>query len=87
MSIGSDRFVAKRFFEIGSDEEVTAPENKKFLEDELIRLKTAAWFFEKFKVFAKERAVEFSSGKHLICLFTKLPQQLNRLFLFRNISF
>ncbi len=62
LSIGSDRFVAKRFFEIGSPEEITWSENKRYLEDELVRLKMAHWFFEKFKSAAKEVNVEFCSG-------------------------
>ncbi|KAF8963109.1 kinase-like domain-containing protein [Flammula alnicola] len=72
LSIGSDHYVAKRFFEIGSDAEVTASENKDHLEKELIRLKTAAWFLNKFKSYAKECGVEFSadvtvSDGFLIC--------------------
>jgi hypothetical protein len=61
--------VAKRFFEIGSDAEVTASENKDYLEKELIRLKTAAWFLNKFKLQAKACGVEFSSGMHLYSRF------------------
>jgi len=64
LSIGSDHYVAKRFFEIGSDAEVTASENKDHLEKELIQLKTAAWFLTKFKSQAKECSIEFSSGMH-----------------------
>ena len=56
--------MAKRFFEIGSTAEITSSENQKYLEDELVRLKTTAWFLEKFKSAAKESGVEFSSGKH-----------------------
>lgn len=57
--------MAKRFFEIGSPEDVSCSENKKYLEDELVRLKTAHWFFEKFKSAAKEVNVEFCSGNIL----------------------
>jgi len=61
----------KRFYDIGSDSEVTASENKVHLEKELIRLKTAAWFLEKFKAQAKEKNVEFSAGAKLayLCIY------------------
>lgn len=62
LSIGSELYVAKRFFEIGSGIEVTAPENKANLENELIRLKNAEWFLSKFKALAKDSGVEFSSS-------------------------
>ena len=62
LSIGPDFYVAKRFFEIGSGEEVTADENKANLENELIRLKNAMWFLSKFKSEAKESGVEYLSG-------------------------
>lgn len=62
LSIGSELYVAKRFFEIGSGREVTADENKANLEYELIRLKTAGWLLTKFKSLAKEYSIEHSSG-------------------------
>ncbi|KAF8959843.1 hypothetical protein BDZ97DRAFT_1906085 [Flammula alnicola] len=62
LSIGSDLYVAKRFFEIGSGREVTADENMANLENELIRLKNVEWFLSKFKALAKDRGVEFSSN-------------------------
>ncbi|KAF8901850.1 kinase-like domain-containing protein [Gymnopilus junonius] len=62
LSIGSELYVAKRFFEIGSGTMVTANENKASLENELIRLKNAEWFLAKFKDIAKENGVEFSSN-------------------------
>ncbi|PPQ75329.1 hypothetical protein CVT25_005119 [Psilocybe cyanescens] len=60
LSIGSDHYVAKRFFEIGSDAEVSASENKDYLERELICLRTAGWFLAKFQTLAKERRIEFA---------------------------
>ncbi|EDR04435.1 uncharacterized protein LACBIDRAFT_330566 [Laccaria bicolor S238N-H82] len=62
LSIGSDLYVAKRFFDVGSGREVTAEENTANLENELIRLKMVGWFLHKFKALAKEHSVEFSSG-------------------------
>ncbi|KIK05771.1 hypothetical protein K443DRAFT_120371 [Laccaria amethystina LaAM-08-1] len=61
LSIGSNHYIAKKFYEIGSDSEVTASENKVHLEKELIQLKMAAWSLEKFKAQAKERNFEFSA--------------------------
>lgn len=60
--IGSDLYVAKRFFEIGSDADVTANENKTQLENELIRLKNVEWFLTKFKALMKDSGIEFSSS-------------------------
>lgn len=42
---------------------MTADENKKGLEEELVRLKTASWFLAKFKAYAKDMNVEIFSGK------------------------
>ncbi|EDR01742.1 uncharacterized protein LACBIDRAFT_333002 [Laccaria bicolor S238N-H82] len=61
LSIGSDLYVAKRFFDVGSGREVMAEENTANLENELIRLKMVGWFLHKFKALAKEHSVEFSS--------------------------
>jgi hypothetical protein len=61
LTIGSELYVAKKFFEIGSGE-VTAGENAAHLENELIRLKIAEWFLSKFKSQAKEHGVEFASS-------------------------
>lgn len=62
MSIGSSIYAAKRFYELGSENDVTADENKDYLEKELIRLKTTAWFLSKFKANAKKTNVEISEG-------------------------
>jgi len=62
LSIGSDLYVVKHFFETGSGEQVAVEENKACLESELIWLKIAEWFLSKFKAQAKEASVEYSSG-------------------------
>ncbi|KAG5649205.1 hypothetical protein H0H81_005423 [Sphagnurus paluster] len=58
----SKLFVAKKFFEIGSDDSVTADENAEFLKCELIRLKTATWFLKKFNAAAKEMKVDIATN-------------------------
>lgn len=63
MSIGSELYVAKQFFEIGSGKEVTADENKTNLESELIHLNNAEWFLAKFKTLTKDSGIEFSSSR------------------------
>ena len=63
LTMDSELFVAKKFFEIGSDDSVTADENAEFLKCELIRLKTATWFLKKFKAAAKEMKVDIATSK------------------------
>lgn len=65
LSIGSELYAAKRFFEIGSGMEVTADENKANLENELIRLKNLEWFLSKFKALARDSGVESSLSKYI----------------------
>ena len=62
LSLDSELYVVKQFFEIGSGTEVMADENKANLENELICLKNAEWFLAKFKSQAKDNSLEYSSG-------------------------
>ena len=61
--MGTELFVAKRFFEIGSDSDITPTENEEHLRSELICLKTAFWMLNKFKEHAKANSIEIASGK------------------------
>jgi hypothetical protein len=54
--------VAKRFFEIGNEDVVSAAENEKYLMSELDRLKMTAWFLRNFKLHAKRNNVEIATG-------------------------
>ncbi|KAF8908220.1 kinase-like domain-containing protein [Gymnopilus junonius] len=62
LSLDSELYVVKRFFEIGSGKEVTADKNKANLESELIHLKNAEWFLAKFKSQVKDNGIEYSSN-------------------------
>ncbi|EDR07665.1 uncharacterized protein LACBIDRAFT_327547 [Laccaria bicolor S238N-H82] len=61
LSMGTELFVAKRFFEIGSDSEITPAENEEHLRSELVRLKTVFWMLNKFKEHAKANSVEIAN--------------------------
>ena len=63
LTTDSDLFVAKKFFEIGSDNAITPDENADVLKCELVRLKTATWFLKKFKAAAKEMKVDIATSK------------------------
>lgn len=54
--------MAKRFFEIGNEEVVSAAENEKYLKNELDRLKMTAWFLRNFKLHAKRNNIEIAAG-------------------------
>jgi len=59
-------FVGKRFFEIGSDSEITPAENEEHLRSKLVCLKTAFWMLNKFKEHAKVNSVQIASSKDLL---------------------
>ncbi|KAJ7433580.1 kinase-like domain-containing protein, partial [Mycena galericulata] len=59
LSIGTDQYVAKRFFEIGAGkDEVTMGENVSNLEFEAIRCEMARWFLGNFRSATEERNME-----------------------------
>ncbi|KAJ6484712.1 kinase-like domain-containing protein [Mycena sanguinolenta] len=56
LSIGTEQYVAKRFFEIGAGkEEVTMAENTSNLEYEALRCETASWFLSNFRTATEDR--------------------------------
>ncbi|KAJ7475381.1 kinase-like domain-containing protein [Mycena galericulata] len=63
LSIGTDQYVAKRFFEIGAGkDEVTMGENVSNLEFEAIRCEMARWFLGKFRSATEERNMETANN-------------------------
>ena len=62
-SMSTELFIAKRFFKVGSDSEITPAENEEHLRSELICLKTAFWMLSKFKGHAKANSIEIASGQ------------------------
>lgn len=69
LTMDSELFAVKKFFEIGSDDSVTPNKNAEFLKCKLIQLKTAMWFLKKFKAVAKEMKVDIATSKfHHIAL-------------------
>ncbi|KAF9523529.1 kinase-like domain-containing protein [Crepidotus variabilis] len=61
LSIGTTLFVAKQFYDVGSvGPIVTANENEVGLSNDLIRLKSASWFLDKFKSYSKDKGVEIA---------------------------
>jgi hypothetical protein len=58
-------FVAKQFFKMGLDS-VDTESNTVFLNQELIHLKQALWFWQQFQKLVKEKGVDICRGDCLL---------------------
>jgi hypothetical protein len=63
LSVENKLYVAKRFYNVGTQDTVSEEDNKSYLTQEVIRLKTADYLLSQFKDLAEKAGVEMSTGK------------------------
>jgi len=76
----------KRFFEIGTDIEVSVAENEDYLKSDLIRLKMVLWMLEKFKQATRKSKAGISTGLSCFMCNHSVWLKCCRYFCFRGFS-